>query len=79
MNYGYFKDLPRSVTSDRVLQDDAFNVTKIQNMINVKVELIQWSAHFFGWNLATHAVKAAAKPSGDAIKIKVIFQQQVAK
>ena len=48
MNYGYFKDLPRSVTSDRVLQDDAFNVTKIQNMINVKVELIQWSAHFFG-------------------------------
>ena len=48
MNYGDFKDLPRSVTSDRVLQDDAFNVTKIQNMINVKVELIQWSAHFFG-------------------------------
>ena len=28
MNYGDFKDLPRRITSGRVLRDDAFNVTK---------------------------------------------------
>ena len=48
MNYGDFKDLPRSATFDRVLHDDAINVTKIQNMMDTKMELIQWSAHFLG-------------------------------
>ena len=28
MTYGDFKDLPRRTTSDKVLHDDAFNITK---------------------------------------------------
>ena len=37
MAYGDFKNLARRTASDKVLRDKAFNVAKIQSMMNIKV------------------------------------------
>ena len=36
MTYADFKDLPRRTASDKVLCDKELNITKIQNMIDIK-------------------------------------------
>ena len=36
MAYANFKDLPRRTASDKVLHDKAFNIAKIQNMLDMK-------------------------------------------
>ena len=36
MAYGDFKDLARRTAADKVLRDKAFNITKIQNMMDFK-------------------------------------------
>ena len=36
MAYGDFKDLPRRTASDKSLCDEAFNIAKIHNMMNIK-------------------------------------------
>ena len=41
MAYGNFKDLNRSKFADKVLRDKAFNIAKIQNMMNIKEVLLQ--------------------------------------
>ena len=42
MVYGEFKDLPRRTASDKVFPDKAFNIAKIQNMMNINKNLLQW-------------------------------------
>ena len=41
MAYEGFKDLTRSVASDKILHDKVFNVAKIQNMMDINVALSQ--------------------------------------
>ena len=38
--YGGFKDLARRTTSDKVLQDKAFNIAKIQSMMVIKEVMV---------------------------------------
>ena len=40
MAYANFKDLPRRTASDKVLHDKAFNIAKIQNMLDMKGVLL---------------------------------------
>ena len=46
MAYGDFKDLTRTAPSDKRLHDKAFNIAKIQNMMDVNVDLLQWFINF---------------------------------
>ena len=47
MAYGDFKDLVKRTTSDEVLRDKAFNIAKIQNMMDIKEFLPLWFISFF--------------------------------
>ena len=38
--YGDFKDLTKRTTSDKILHDKAFNIAKIQNMMDIKGVLL---------------------------------------
>ena len=42
MAYGDFKDLARRTASYKVLRDEAFNIAKILNMINIKEGWFLW-------------------------------------
>ena len=42
MAYGDFKELPKKTTSDKVLCDKAFNITKSSNNMDIDVALLQW-------------------------------------
>ena len=42
MAYGDFKHLNRRAATDKVLRDKAFNIAKIQNMMDINVDLFQW-------------------------------------
>ena len=46
MGYGDFKDLARRTASDNVLRDNAFNIAKIQNMMDIKDILLLWFINF---------------------------------
>ena len=46
MGYGDFKDLARRTASDKVLRDNAFNIAKIQNMMDIKDILLLWFINF---------------------------------
>ena len=46
MAYEKRKDLPRRTASDNVLYDKAFNIAKIQYMMDVKEVLLQWFMNF---------------------------------
>ena len=52
MTYGDFKDLSRGTIADKVLQD--INIQqrsiflKIQNMMDINKDLLQWYLIFFG-------------------------------
>ena len=46
MAYEKRKDLPRRTASDNVLHDKAFNIAKIQYMMDVKEVLLQWFMNF---------------------------------
>ena len=41
MAYGDFKDLNKRTADDKVLRDKAFNISKIQNMMDINVDLLQ--------------------------------------
>ena len=51
MAYGDFKDLNRRSIADNVLRDKAFNIAKIQNIMDIKVDLLQWPINFLIRNL----------------------------
>ena len=42
MAYGDFQDLTRRKASDKILRYKAFNITKIQNMMDIKGGLFKW-------------------------------------
>ena len=42
MAYGDFEDLTRRKASDKILRYKAFNITKIQNMMDIKGSLFEW-------------------------------------
>ena len=44
MAYGDFKNLNRRTFFDKLLRD--LTLLKIQNMIDINVDLLQWSIHF---------------------------------
>ena len=46
MTYGDFKDLDRITYADKVLRDKEFNIANIQNIMNINVDLLQWSINF---------------------------------
>ena len=46
MAYGDFKDLLRRTASDKILHDKAINSVKIENMIDIIVDLLQWFINF---------------------------------
>ena len=39
--YGDFKDLPKGTVFDKVLLDKAFNIPKIQNLMDMNVDFLQ--------------------------------------
>ena len=46
MDYGYFKDLPKRTTYDKVSHNKTFNIAKIRNMMDIKEVLAQWFINF---------------------------------
>ena len=46
MVYGDFKNLPRRTAADKVLRDKAFNLLKIQTMMDIKEDLQRWFINF---------------------------------
>ena len=46
MAYRNFKDLTRRTASDKILRDKAFNIAKIENMMDIKVDLLKWFKNF---------------------------------
>ena len=51
MAYGDFKDSTRRTASDKILRDKAFNMLKIENMMDIKGVLLQWFITFLIKNL----------------------------
>ena len=46
MAYESLKDLTERTASDKVLRDKVFNIGKIRDMIEINVDLLQWSRNF---------------------------------
>ena len=46
MAYRNFKDLTRRTASDNILRNKAFNIAKIENMMDIKVDLLKWFKNF---------------------------------
>ena len=46
MVYGDFKDLTRRTASDKILRNKAINIAKNLNMMDINVDLLQWSINF---------------------------------
>ena len=46
MAYGDFKDLNRRTFADKLLSDKALILLKIQNMMDVNGDLLQWFINF---------------------------------
>ena len=46
MAYRNFKDLTRRTASDKILRDKAFNIAKIENMMDIKVDLLKRFKNF---------------------------------
>ena len=46
MAYGDFKDLKRRTASGKILRDEAFNIAKILNMMDIKEDLHVWFINF---------------------------------
>ena len=67
MAYGDFKDLTKRTASNKILRDKAFNIVKIGNMMDIKVDLLQWSITFL-----------IKKTSGSGIKNENISNKELA-
>ena len=46
MPYGGFKDLTRRIASDKILRVKYLMLLKIQNMMDINADLLQWSVNF---------------------------------
>ena len=47
ITYGDFKDLTRGTASDKILRHKAFNIAKIQNIMEIKEVLLQCFINIF--------------------------------
>ena len=45
MTYGDFKDLTRRTAFNKIFRDNHLKLPKIQNMMDINVELLQWSVN----------------------------------
>ena len=57
MAYGDFKDLNRKTAADKVLHDGALMLLKIQNMMDINVDLLKWSKNFLIKTLLVERLK----------------------
>ena len=46
MAYGNVTDLTRKTAPDKILHHKAFNLLKVPNMMNIKVNLLKWFKKF---------------------------------
>ena len=69
MAYGGFKDLNRRVAPDKVLRIKHFILLKIQNMMDINVDLLQWFIIFL--------IKKKKKTSGSGIKNENIYNKEL--
>ena len=46
MAYEDFKNLKRITIADKALRDKAFDISKIQNMMDINVHLLHYFIHF---------------------------------
>ena len=42
MTYGDFKDLATETCADKVLFDKAFDIVKIENLMDINLDLLEW-------------------------------------
>ena len=67
MAYENLKDLIGRTESDKILRDKVFNIGKIRDMMEINVDLLQWSRNFFD-----------KKASGNGIKNDNISNEELA-
>ena len=67
MAYGDFKDLNSRTICDRVLRVRYLILLKIRNMMDINVDLLQWSIHFL--------IKST---SGGTVKNEIISNKELA-
>ena len=46
-NLNYLMDLSRRTAAGKVLCDEVFNIAKVQNTMDINVDLLQWFINFF--------------------------------
>ena len=46
MAYGDFKELTRQTAFNKILRDTTFNIAKIQNMMDINLDLLQYLINF---------------------------------
>ena len=51
MVYGDFKDLNRRKVADRYFVIKHSTLVKFQDMMDIKMEMVQWSIKNFKWNI----------------------------
>ena len=51
MAYGHFENLNRRTAADKVWHDKIFHIAEIQNMMDINVDLLQWSISLFNKKL----------------------------
>ena len=75
MAYGHFKNLNRTTAAGKVLRDQLFNIVKIQNMMDINVDLLQWFIHFLIKKTSGGATTLANK---SAVQNKNISNKELA-
>ena len=51
-----FKDLTRRTAYDKILHDKAFILLKVQNMMDIIVDLLQWFLNFFSGSFINNEI-----------------------
>ena len=57
MAYENLKDLIGRTDSDKILRDKVFNIGKIRDMMEINVDLLQWSRNFFDKKASGNGIK----------------------
>ena len=57
MAYGDFKDLNRRIFADKLLSERVLILLKIQNMMDINGDLLQWFINFLTKNLLVMVLK----------------------
>ena len=57
MAYENLKDLIGRTDSDKILRDKVFNIGKIRDMMEINVDLLQWSRNVFDKKASGNGIK----------------------